>query len=369
MQPTDITCGSLVLQPWTPYDEDAVLAGRQDAEVIRWTGGPDPYTREDARRYVCVETPQWWEDGTAATFAVRDATTGAVLGGTALHGIRQGEATVAYWTAPEARGRDVTTEAVAALCRWGFGALELERIGWACAVGNWGSRAVAQKVGFTVEGLARKAFWQRGVRVDDWVGSLLATDPMTDTRPLPSSVDLTDGVVRLRRWRSEDAADVARACDDPLTATWLPVPSPYTLEHGRDYVEAFVAHAWADGRAAELAVTEAASGELLGAVGLKLPHRDQGFGEVGYWTAPWARGRGAAGRGAALLAGWGRDALGLSRVELLADVDNLASQRAAEKGGFTREGVLRQARRDRHGTPRDLVVFSRTARDGAAPAA
>jgi RimJ/RimL family protein N-acetyltransferase len=359
MQPTDITCGTLVLQPWTPEDADAVLAGRQDPEVVRWTGGPHPYTREDATRYVCEETPQWWEEGSAATWAVREATSGQVLGAVALHHIQQGEAEVAYWTAPAARGRGSTTEAVAAACRWGFGALGLERIAWACAVGNWGSRAVAQKVGFTVEGMARKAFWQRGVRVDDWVGSLLSTDPMTDTRPLPSSVDLTDGVVRLRRWRPGDAGDVARACDDPVTARWLPVPSPYTPEDGRWYVEELTAHAWADGRAAELAVTDAGTGDLLGAAGIKLPLRSEGLGEVGYWTAPWARGRGVAGRAAALLAQWGLADLGLDRVELLADVDNVASQRAAEKAGYTREGVLRRARRDRHGTPRDFVVLSR----------
>ncbi len=358
MEPTDITCGAVVLQPWTEQDVDALIAGRNDPEVVRWTGGPSPYTREDAERYVREETPQWWAEGSAATWAVHDATTGAVLGAVALHGIKDGEAEIAYFTMPEARGRGLTAEAVAAVCRWGFGRLGLERIGWGCCVGNWGSRAVAQSIGFSMEGMARKGFCQRGTRVDDWLGSLLATDPMTDTRPLPSRLDLTDGVVRLRRWRPEDAADVARACDDPLTAEWLPVPSPYTLEDGRGYVEEFTAHAWADGHAAETAVVDAESGELLGAMGLKLHNRRLGFGEIGYWTAPWARGRGVAVRGAALLARWGLDTLGLHRVELLADVGNERSIRVAEKAGFTREGVLRRARLDRDGDAFDAVVFS-----------
>ena len=92
MQPTDITCGAVVLQPWTEQDVDALVAGRNDPEVVRWTGSPFPYTREHAERYIGEETPQWWAEGSAATWAVRDATTGAVLGAAALHGIKDGEA-------------------------------------------------------------------------------------------------------------------------------------------------------------------------------------------------------------------------------------------------------------------------------------
>jgi len=369
MQPTDITCGAVVLQPWTERDIDALLVGRNDPEVVRWTGSPFPYTREHAERYVLEETPRWWEEGSAATWAVHDAVTGAVQGAVALHSIKEGEAEIAFYTHAEGRGRGTTTESVAAVCRWGFGALGLERIGWAAAVGNWASRAVAQKCGFTFEGTSRKAYSQRGTRVDDWLGSLLSTDPMEDTRPLPPALTVTDGVVTLRRWVPEDAPDIARACDDPVTAHWLPVPSPYTLADGQGYVERFTRPGWADGRTADVAVTDAATGELLGAVGIKLLHRDQGVGEVGYWTAPWARGRGVASRAAELIARWGLDELGLSRVELLADVENTASVRAAEKAGFMREGVLRSARRDRHGTPRDMAVFSRVASDRPGPAA
>lgn len=363
MQQTDITCGQLMLRPWTPYDEQAHVAGRNDPDVLRWTGSPAPYTPEDARRFLLEQAPQGWEDGTAATWGVFDATTAELLGGASLHAISGGGANVSYWCTPAARGRGVATEVLQAVCRWGFGALELERIGWECCVGNWASRAVAQKCGFTVEGVARQAFNQRGVRVDDWRGSLLRTDPLTDTRPLPAPPTLTDGVVTLRRWEVSDAADVARACSDPETVRWLPVPTPYTLEDGIGYVEGYIYGAWADGRAAELAVTDAVTRELLGAMGLKLQNRGLGFGEIGYWTAPWARGRGVAGRGAALSAQWGLDVLELNRVELLADVENLPSQRAAEKAGFVREGIARRARTVRSEPPRDMVLFSRVIDD------
>jgi RimJ/RimL family protein N-acetyltransferase len=40
-------------------------------------------------------------------------------------------------------------------------------------VGNEGSRRVAQKLGFTMEGTCRARLLHRGERVDAWVGGLL----------------------------------------------------------------------------------------------------------------------------------------------------------------------------------------------------
>src|SRR4051812_15704280 len=361
-QTVEIRTERLLLRPWQPTDAAAVLAACSDPLVQQWTSSlPSPYTEADARSYVEDLAPAAWAADTAYAFAVTDRETGEVLANVGLrpsppHGTHD----VGYWAAPGGRGRGVTTEALSALCRWGFSDVGATRIEWYARVGNWASRRVAEKAGFTIEATLRAGLPVGGDgRSDCWVGARLPGDPEVDTRRLPSYEPRSDGVVTLRPWLAGDADDVRRACDDPLTVRFLPVPSPYTLEDGIFYVTRLVPENWADGIGANVAVTDAATGELLGAVGLKLELRQHGVGEVGYWTAPWARGRGVAGRAAALHTDWALDAVGLNRIELLADVENLASQRAAEKGGFVREGVSRRSRPDRTGEARDMVLFAR----------
>jgi RimJ/RimL family protein N-acetyltransferase len=57
-----------------------------------------------------------------------------------------------------------------------------------------------------------------------------------------------------------------------------------------------------------------------------------------------------------LLARWAFDDLGLARVTLTCAPDNHASQRVADRCGFSREGVLR-SHMPFKGARRDTVVF------------
>jgi len=78
---------------------------------------------------------------------------------------------------------------------------------------------------------------------------------------------------------------------------------------------------------------------------------------IGVTIAPGQRGKGHGTEAQRLLADYLFAVTRVERVEASTDVDNLAEQRALEKAGFTREGVLRRAQ-FRDGAFHDLVLFS-----------
>jgi RimJ/RimL family protein N-acetyltransferase len=176
LEPTEITAGRLHLRPWQPEDAVAVAEICQDPELQRWTTVPTPYRLEHAEEYVSRISPDGWAGGTAAHFAVLDAVDARVLASVSLMDVADGGAEIGYWCAAAERGRGVVSEAVGAVCRWGFGALGLQRITWLAHVGNDASRRVAEKTGFVVEGTLRQYLPQRGERQDAWIAGLLPSD-------------------------------------------------------------------------------------------------------------------------------------------------------------------------------------------------
>ncbi|MFY1690243.1 GNAT family N-acetyltransferase [Plantactinospora sp. WMMB782] len=159
----------------------------------------------------------------------------------------------------------------------------------------------------------------------------------------PDGVEIVEAGLLLRPWRAEDAADVHRACQDPEIQRWTRVPSPYELEHAVEFVGKRAPQMWADGTGAPFAVCDAATGELLGSCGLVGIDPALRSGEVGYWTAPQARGRAVAVRATRAVSRWALTELGLRRIVWQAEVGNHASRLVALRAGFTVEGRLRLA--------------------------
>lgn len=163
-----------------------------------------------------------------------------------------------------------------------------------------------------------------------------------------------DGLV-LRPWQEEDAPAVAAACRDPEIPRWIPwVPSPYTDEDARAYVRGCLE---SPDERRPFAIVNAETGGLLGSIDIRINPQLR-TGHVGYWIVAEARGRGICTSALRALSNWALEELGLGRLELVTDPDNVGSQRVAEKVGFRREGVLRSHLVHRDGRRRDSVMFS-----------
>jgi RimJ/RimL family protein N-acetyltransferase len=176
---TSLRTERLILRPWTEAEIDALAAACQDPETQRYVPLPSPYTRADAETFIRQTAPNGRAAGTDIVFGVFEAATGRPIAAVGLHRIKDldapygGVAEIGYFTAPQARGRGVMTEAAREVCRWGFDALGLARIEWVAIVGNEPSWRVVEKLGFTREGTLRSWLVQHGERKDAWIGSLL----------------------------------------------------------------------------------------------------------------------------------------------------------------------------------------------------
>jgi RimJ/RimL family protein N-acetyltransferase len=165
-------------------------------------------------------------------------------------------------------------------------------------------------------------------------------------------VELRDGELVLRDWMEADVPALVAACNDPEIHRWIPViPSPYTEQDALAFVRGEVRPE------IDYSLAIARDGLVIGAIGMGVNANDY-RARIGYWVSADARGHGVCTRALRLLSRFGHEDLGLQRLELITDPDNVASQRVAEKVGFRREGVLRAHLRHGDGRIRDSVMFS-----------
>jgi len=177
METVTLTTERLLLRSFEPADTEAVFLACQDPEIQRWTTIPSPYAREHAEGFTGQLVPEGWRSGSMCTWAVLARHTGELVASVAVT-MRSDPGTweLGFWTAKEHRGRGYMTEAARHVARWAFTGLGVERLVWRAEVGNVGSRAVAEKAGFLVEGVQRSGLLNNGTRRDSWLGALLPSD-------------------------------------------------------------------------------------------------------------------------------------------------------------------------------------------------
>ena len=152
--------GELELRRIGPQDRDAVRRACQDTEILRWTTLPDPFTDEVVEAQL-EESASRWRDGRGADLAI--LVDGRLVGSVDLTFYADWRASVAYWLAPESRGRGFATRSVRLLTRWAFDTFDdLVRVELWSLIGNVASDSVARRSGFSEEGVLRSRLPFRG---------------------------------------------------------------------------------------------------------------------------------------------------------------------------------------------------------------
>ncbi len=165
--PESLSVDELLLRRPSESDRARYLQVLNESDqVARWTTIPFPYTSDDFDGFLT--------NGEETFVIVRD---GVVVGGIGARiDIEAETALFGYWLVPAGRGHGVITRAGRALCDALF-ELGVKRIVAEVMVGNLASGALLDRLGFTLEGVARSVHAPRcgldGHRIDEQIWSLL----------------------------------------------------------------------------------------------------------------------------------------------------------------------------------------------------
>lgn len=367
-----LTDGVVVLRAPCDDDIEGSYEQCQDPASQLWTSSPVPYTRDDARRYLRHIIPGGWETDREWGFVVEapdEDGVGRFAGTISLRNEGPGRAEIAYGSHPRARGRGLMERALRLLLDWGFAERDLETVIWLARRGNWASRRLAWRLGFSFDGTLRSWLQTRDGLTDAWAGTLCRGEPRAPRTEWLRTPTLTGASVVLRAAVEADIPRLVGALGDPLLQRY----SQSIREHAPHDERTVRARELdqleesAQGSSLTWSVADATTDAFLGTATLYRIHPGR-EAEVGYWTHPDARGRGVATEACRLLV---RHAfidsedggLGLHRLAAHASEENLASLRVLERSGFTRVGTERHSTLLADGSFVDTAAFDQLASD------
>ncbi len=146
---------------WTEGLAPSLAKNANDARIVRYLneGFPNPYTPEDARRFIAAANSGkfLWNKAIVVD--------GGAVGCVSLsrgHGVLRTSAEIGYWLHPACWGRGIMTVAVGSACADVFGQTDIVRIQAQVFSENLASARVLQKCGFVQEGVLRRSVCKEG---------------------------------------------------------------------------------------------------------------------------------------------------------------------------------------------------------------
>ncbi|MGR1199494.1 GNAT family N-acetyltransferase [Aeromonas hydrophila] len=170
---------------------------------------------------------------------------------------------------------------------------------------------------------------------------------------------LANATLVIRPFEPGDADEFVRAAHESIetVGSWM---SWCTPSFNREQALEWFASCDQDrvaGRAFDMGIFCAATGQLLGGAGINQLSPHHRYGNIGYWVRQSHQGQGIARQAVALLREFGFQQLGLFRLEIVMGIGNIASEAVAIAAGATFECRARN-RIFLHGQPLDAHIYS-----------
>ncbi|MEI7718314.1 MAG: GNAT family protein [archaeon] len=149
----------LILRLPNKDDVPDLVIALNNKNVSRYMASmPYPYTKKIAQDFVSrniIDSKS--KERNKYEFNLELKSEKKIVGGVGLSNVKYGLASIGYWLREDLWGQGLMSEAVLAMIDFGFSKLKLRRIELTCSEVNSGSRAIAEKFGFKLEGVLRKA--------------------------------------------------------------------------------------------------------------------------------------------------------------------------------------------------------------------
>ena len=176
---------------------------------------------------------------------------------------------------------------------------------------------------------------------------------------MKDKIELADGNILIRPCQPEDASIICDGVRESMheMLKWAPWCHPdYSISACLSWLDTR-RQVWTEGIEYDFVIFDAKDNTFLGGCALDQINRKHNFANLGYWVRSSQTGKGIATAAVKLISRYGFETLGFTRLEIVTAVQNMASQRVAEKVGALREGVHRNRHvvRDKM---YDAVMFS-----------
>jgi ribosomal-protein-alanine N-acetyltransferase len=338
-----LTDGVVTLRAMTLDDLDGCVEHCNDPETLAWTTIPTPYGREQGIEWITKFVPRSWVDGTDLTFAIEATHPDGVRrfsGGVSIRPREERVGELGYAVHRDVRGQGVGMRAVNLIVDWAFASLGIDVVLWQAYVGNWGSRRLIWKCGFTFNGTIAQFLLQRGVRRDTWIATLRATDDRSPKNDWLDPPELLTDRLRLRPVADRDIGRLTELNTDPRS---LHFGGRVRGAHQPDGAAALarMREQCATGNQYNWCIADRSTDQLVGIMQLfDLAGLDDTEVKPGYAIHPDSRGRGLVTEALSALVDWvfrpvDAGGLGKRRVTVSTAASNAASRHAATAAGFT----------------------------------